>query len=751
MRKKYSIINIIILFAIIVVNVHSGYSQTTYTVTSTSKDGPGSFLEAVANANANAGADIIEFTPNLQVDASFSGLLLPNNKVFAYITESVVIDGKGGSLNGLQTWVDVNGEVNKLGSCPGDVNGTVQLHFMQTFMHIGLSGKDNSGVDVTVKNLSIKQFNSIASVKENASLVLENFKADETWATYNCDPVPLLDANVGSNLTIRNSSITNSHLWDVPGTATAIVGLPGAGDLIIEETIIAETSDGDQFLIFWSGKPNSKVNIVSSRIMGSGGIVSTGNTECNIVNSIFVNEYGNLPKLGDRIVNLSTEDMNIIASSLMWNSNTCDADCKALETGEYFFIEIRDNLGPDQGSINFTESAIGLNAIETAGTLIKILGNTSFGGEFTADAHTWIQPTVNQDAAALKTITTQSNLLTDAPAFNNPLVALNFYVDVEMVTPHITGELIDVIPSTSILINPITSSPILVDVLGNPRNDANGDRDIGAIQLSLTPILSVGDIGDGFVDLSWSEPLHHNDIAVVRYEIEIEDGFGTNAKVVFAPTLNTTINDLTNGELVSFKVRAIFDNGGLGDNGPFSNIVTATPIGQFGTPTLTAVAGNQETTLSWNPPDLGGRTFEQYVIQWRINNTADYINGKVITDPNQLSTVITDLIYNTTYEFTIKTKASGAYSLSENAIATPYLKYLDLVKGKFTYYPNPVDDKLQININTPFYVKFFSVSGILLLEANNKKTIDISNFSSGTYIMQIQIDNKTYTCKILKI
>ena len=650
--------------------IHIGYSQTIYTVTSTSKDGPGSFLEAVANANANAGADIIEFTPNLQVDASFSGLLLPTNRVFAYITESVVIDGKGGALNGLQTWVSVDGEVNKLTSCPGDVLGTVQLKFMQTFLHIGLSGQDNSGVDVTVKNLSIKQFNSIASVKENASLVLENFKADDTWATYNCDAVPLLEAHPGSNLTIRNSLITNSYLWDVQGTATSIVGFPGAGDLIIEETTIAKTSKGDQYLIFWDGKPNSKVNIVSSRIMGSGGIISTGNAECNIVNSIWVNQYDFKPRHGDRIVNLSTEDMNIIGSSLMWNSNVCDSYCESLETGEFFLIDSKDNVTSNQGKVNFIESAIGINLPETTGTLIKILGDDSFGGGYTADEFTWIQPTLGQDATALKFITAQTNLRTNVPAFNSPVSTSEYFYDAVMVTPHITGELIDKIPSTSNLINPITSSPILVDVLGNPRNDANGDRDIGAVQLGLAPILSLGTIGDGFVDLSWSEPLHHNGIAVVRYEIEFEDEFGTTSEVVFAPTLNTTINGLTNGEEVSFKVRAVFENGGTGDNGPYSNIVSATPYGVFGTLNPAAVTCNEEVTLSWDLPDLGGRTFEQYIIFWRIDGTTTNIDGRVITDPNILSTIITGLTNGTAYEFLIRVKASGIDSNQESITIT---------------------------------------------------------------------------------
>ena len=57
---------------------------------------------------------------------------------------------------------------------------------MPGFLEIGKFRADNSGIDVTVKNLTIKQFNQVAVIQKNASLVLENFTAIETWATFQC-------------------------------------------------------------------------------------------------------------------------------------------------------------------------------------------------------------------------------------------------------------------------------------------------------------------------------------------------------------------------------------------------------------------------------------------------------------------------------------------------------------------------------------------------------------------------------------
>ena len=103
-------------------------AQTTYTVTSTSV-GPsttsGTFLWAVDQANTNAGADIIQFTAGLQVNASVNPT--GSNPFMAEITESVTIDGNGGALNGNQFWVSQGGIINSLTDCPGNVSGTTQI------------------------------------------------------------------------------------------------------------------------------------------------------------------------------------------------------------------------------------------------------------------------------------------------------------------------------------------------------------------------------------------------------------------------------------------------------------------------------------------------------------------------------------------------------------------------------------------------------------------------------------------------
>lgn len=748
MKKLLQSRKLLLLF-ITIFYIQSSYSQTTYTVTSTEKDGPGSINEAIDLANSNPGADIIEFTPGLQIDATHL-FYIPGGLAdyMLNITESVTIDGKGGALIGSQRWINPSGDWNSLNDCPGNVpNGNI-IASMPNFMQVGTINEDNSAITVTVKNLSIEQFNSISKVRDNATLEFENFNADKIWSTLNCNSRGLLSADAGASISIKNSQFINTVNWGVPAT-TSEISSSNAGDLTIENTLFYNNNGGNQFAISWDGQPNSKVNIVSSRFMLSGGMFISGNVSVsNFVNSIWVNEDDSNPKSGDRIINSASGDMNITASSLMWNNNFCDGVCQS-ELSESL-IERRG-----AGKINIKESAIGLNYTSGSATLLNTLGNTGTGAGFTADTETWIQPTNNQDVAALRAITFQPVLRSNGTAFNSPVVPSTLYFDADMVKPAFPGELIDIIPAASVLTNPINSTPITMDVFGNARNDANGLRDIGAFQLGLASALSLGTITDGSVGLSWTEPLHHAGIAILNYRIVYSEvgGFGDFVDVP-STNLTTTITGLTNGVEYEFSVQAIYGAMLPGDLGPPSNTVSAIPYGTMTAPVVTATPGDTEVALSWNAPDLGGRTFQLLNILWFEQVSGTYVGAHTIYDLNETTYTVTGLTNGTTYDFKISAKASEKVGPTGTATATPDanlgINDLDLLDGKFSYYPNPVNDNLHIDIDEQFQARLYSINGVLLIDAKSKKTIDISNFTSGIYILQIQVEDKIYSGKILK-
>ena len=129
----------LLLLFITIFCIQIGYSQTTYTVTSTSKDGPGSINAAIELANNNSGPDIIEFEPGLQINATHP-FYIPGGLAdyMLNITESVTIDGKGGALIGSQRWLNADGDWNSLNDCPGNVPNGITRASMPNFMQVGI-------------------------------------------------------------------------------------------------------------------------------------------------------------------------------------------------------------------------------------------------------------------------------------------------------------------------------------------------------------------------------------------------------------------------------------------------------------------------------------------------------------------------------------------------------------------------------------------------------------------------------------
>jgi type IX secretion system substrate protein len=76
--------------------------------------------------------------------------------------------------------------------------------------------------------------------------------------------------------------------------------------------------------------------------------------------------------------------------------------------------------------------------------------------------------------------------------------------------------------------------------------------------------------------------------------------------------------------------------------------------------------------------------------------------------------------------------------------------------SNISYYPNPVQDKLIIKLdktpsNKGFY-RLYNSSGVLIKEneLNQSTTIDMSNFNTGIYILNLIVDNEIISKKILK-
>lgn len=672
--------------AMMVVFIRPAVAET-YTVTSTSCTGPESITAAMDLANANPGTDTISITPGLQIDARVcppGDFPTPDadDYYFLQATESVIIEGNGAKLTGSNIWIAQNGAQVQSQQCYDELStknapGTILLSASPGLIRVGVPKADNSAITVTARDLEFDNLGGLALVEENASFVLEDARVlNLVPSTRNCAQ-NLIKAYEGANVTLRGNTWVGNAVHGKVLFGYVLNGLIQgykAGDLTIEDSYFS--ANGTTGMMLWNGQAGSEVKIVSSRFNDTGGIAVGGAATSYIVNSIWSASTLLSPGADDRTSNQSSEDMNIIASTFLYSNVECDVQCQSEKLEGGFG---RGWLVRGDGNINFVQSAVEVAYPEEKGDpdwpYVKLLDYDPKdpASGFTADGATWIRPTPDQDADALKAVTGQPGLLTEQPAFGSPGP---FTTDAEWATPLIPGELIDRIENAACgqaneLLNPVDGSCIAVDVLGNPRVDGNDKRNIGAVQVDLAPHLVVSATGDGTVDLSWTKPRNPTK-TIDGYTLQYrEKGTTTWTDILLygGDTLTSQVTALTNGTEYEFRVDSFVDGYPAGY---WSNVVTATPYGPIGAPVVTATPGNGEVALSWTQPPLGGREFNAYTILWRVAGTDEFTGAQATYSYVATTATVTGLKNGTTYEFAVAAKAGGDVGPQGLAMATPH-------------------------------------------------------------------------------
>jgi hypothetical protein len=120
-------------------------------------------------------------------------------------------------------------------------------------------------------------------------------------------------------------------------------------------------------------------------------------------------------------------------------------------------------------------------------------------GDLIAGAYSYIAATPTQDAAAVKSLFDNLDILTAGDTY--PIIDAGAFQLFEQLPegayPLLSGVLVGVVPDAGVgganqLINPIDGQPILVDVYGNPRVWRDGTRAIGAVQVPAPAVFSLG-------------------------------------------------------------------------------------------------------------------------------------------------------------------------------------------------------------------------------------------------------------------
>ena len=635
---------------------------TTYTVTSTSLcGGAGTFEQALIDANANPGTDTISFTPGLVVDAS--SCTTPGLRPFPYATfatGSVNIVGNGATVEGNQLYMDRgNGHINVPDNCPTNANSII-VRATFGFIQIGTYQADNSAVAVSIAGLKFHNMPTLAKVEQNASLTMTDSSASEI-VDFNgsCNRAAISGAQ-GANVTLTRTQIFNSTLPNAMlGENGVSAIIEGNGNLVLDHVLFQRNDFGRA--VTWSG---GLATIESSQFINSGGFIFNADNTSMVNSALFVNgSFGRVPASQAPTNRITTARGNTLihASTLYWDDPTCAA---CTDKGMGFWITT------PAASVSFVSSAIGTQLI-LADTGPLLLGYNGTGGHsngFDSDALTWVQPTANQDAAALHAVL--PSVLTNPPGLISDVTA-SILPYTTVLTPRlgssvIPGVLLDAVANAQCaganhLLSPIDGSCIATDVFGNPRVDAgNNKRDIGAVQTAQSPHLTVTsattDIG-----LGWNRPPDPVSGPITGYQVTYVPAAGgtpQSVHVAGADTTSTTITGLTLGTPYRFTVTPL---NAVGPGTP-SNEVLATPLGAVGPPVPTATGGDTSAQVFWAEPTLGGRPGPpSYFVMYRPTGTTTWLAG-----PGPLSarvTTIPGLTNGTTYDV-------GVLAVSTDGTAT---------------------------------------------------------------------------------
>ena len=354
---------------------------------------------------------------------------------------------------------------------------------------------------------------SIANVYEGARLSVSGGDFDNivNYTTIDSPGRGVFEAYEGSTLNLTDISITRSYPFadaiDVDSESALFFGTIQGTDaqLNMENRSINDSYGAGA--VAWTG---GTANIVSSVIKESGGLeILDGTTQqgvLNFVNSILYMTGGDNLSQTNRIQAVSGGEANITASSILYD---------ALSTSELCdYVSYECNGMPLtallDGVLNFDSSvAVPINAS------LAFPGKDSYheytGGDLRADEYSFIGATDAQIASVVRAVFDNLDILTEGDTYDlQDFGGIQFFNDLPAgAFPLRGGVLASVIPyagsgGVNELINPIDQQPILVDVYGQPRTNAAGYRDIGAVQVPEPQAFSAALLAFAFYRLTLS-------------------------------------------------------------------------------------------------------------------------------------------------------------------------------------------------------------------------------------------------------
>lgn len=648
-----------------------------------------SIQTAIANANANPGLDTVEFTVDVadvaDVSCSVVSTADPDTMYIARVTDDLIIEGNGHSITGASRWIRVDGQVNVIGDCPSDSSLSIIVS-----NPLGLIRLDNAA-KVTVNNLALEKLRSIAVLKAGADLTLNNVQAEKIYDFFGkCESsaITVLDRS-DQNVTINNSLFNlawndgtfiggrdRTQIWG----NSFISGVSTTGRLTISNSTFRSLSVP---VAHWDGTAQ-----IEKSLIDNSGFLTTIGGSVSIVNSLLIDRPAALGQgFYNRVVASGGGSIQFEASTIAMGFLDCGVPCQAT-TGPGALIATTG------GTIELKASAVGVLFPQIPG---EVLIREATGGDVTATGSpnpNWVQPIPDQNSGVLRTLLNQPALLTESPGLTQYLPSIYPSIAVPLLddgagNPGLLINAVTAANTTNVLTSRIDGAPINEDFFGNPRTEAGGTvRNIGAVQLNLAPSLNLTTTGDGSADLDWTRPLDPGSGAITGYEACFGTGTapdpstigttcpGTVQGISNAPaTLAGQVSGLTNGDTYWFLVRGINPA-----SGPWSNVVSGTPMGIPGMPAATAVPGDGTASLTWTAPADGGSPIRYYLVRYRLVGATNWTLWPSVGTGTSAN--VGGLSNGSAYEFAVNAVTDAGSGPDGTANTTPQAPL-------FLQYPTP--------------------------------------------------------------
>ena len=324
----------------------------------------GSFAWAVDQANTTPGVDTIRVQSGLQINADNGDSLAGSPTWLTRFTESVTVEGNGATLVANPAYITTGGLVatktNIVGSAyssplvPGDVVVTPGVSFAE----VGISGQDNSGVNVTIRNLNADGVASLLSVNDKATLSVDGGRFTNIVNYTGVDGRSAFDARAGATLNLDGIALNRNFPFGevvAVGDDYAVFNgsIAGSSSTLNMQNSTITGSYGAGALLWLGGT----ANVVSSVLSNSGGLQISGDVggavgTLNFTNSILELNDGETLQQTQRILTGPDGVANVEASTILYNSLFSNG------SNEPFGYEGMPLTAAQGGTINFDSSVV---------------------------------------------------------------------------------------------------------------------------------------------------------------------------------------------------------------------------------------------------------------------------------------------------------------------------------------------------------------------------------------------------------